>query len=53
MLLGGEPVGERRIWWNFVHSDSDVIEDAKQRWTEQRFPTVPGDHDPWVALPGA
>ncbi len=53
MLLGGEPVGERRIWWNFVHSDPEVIEDAKQRWTEQRFPTVPGDHDPWVPLPGA
>lgn len=53
MLLGGEPVGERRIWWNFVHSDPDVIEDAKRRWTEQGFPIVPGDHDPWVPLPGA
>lgn len=53
MLLGGEPVGERAIWWNFVHSDRDVIEAAKQRWTEQRFPTVPGDHDPWVPLPGS
>jgi redox-sensitive bicupin YhaK (pirin superfamily) len=51
MLLGGEPVGDRFIWWNFVHSDRDRIEQAKTDWSEQRFPTVPGDHDPWVPLP--
>ncbi|MFK8023033.1 MAG: pirin family protein [Ilumatobacter sp.] len=52
ILLGGEPVGRRHIWWNFVHSDPDVIEDAKRRWATQEFPTVPGDHDPFVPLPG-
>ncbi len=51
MLLGGEPVGQRFIWWNFVHSDRERIEHAKTEWSEQRFPTVPGDHDPWVPLP--
>lgn len=51
ILLGGEPVGKRFIWWNFVHSDQDRIEDAKREWTEQRFPTVPGDHEPRVPLP--
>lgn len=51
IVLGGEPVGERFIWWNFVHSDRDRIEQAKADWTAQRFPTVPGDHDPWVPLP--
>jgi redox-sensitive bicupin YhaK (pirin superfamily) len=51
MLLGGEPVGDRFIWWNFVHSDRDRIEQAKVDWNEQRFPTVPGDHHPWVPLP--
>lgn len=51
MVLGGEPVGKRFIWWNFVHSDRDRIEDAKAAWTAQRFPLVPGDHDPWVPLP--
>ena len=51
MLLGGEPVGRRFIWWNFVHSDRERIEQAKTEWSEQRFPTVPGDHDPWVPLP--
>jgi redox-sensitive bicupin YhaK (pirin superfamily) len=51
MVLGGEPVGKRFIWWNFVHSDRDRIDAAKADWSEQRFPTVPGDHDPWVPLP--
>ena len=51
MLLGGEPVGTRHIWWNFVHSDPDVLEAAKQWWLDQEFPLVPGDHDPWVPLP--
>lgn len=52
MLLGGEPIGERHIWWNFVSSDPDRIESAKRDWEAQRFPEVPGDHDPWVPLPG-
>ena len=51
MLFGGEPVGDRHIWWNFVHSDPDVIEAAKQWWLAQEFPLVPGDHEPWVPLP--
>ena len=51
MLLGGAPVGERYIWWNFVHSDRDRIEQAKSEWSAQRFPTVPTDHDPWVPRP--
>ena len=51
MVLGGDPLGHRRIWWNFVHSDPARIEEAKQRWADQQFPRVPGDHDPWVALP--
>lgn len=51
IVLGGEPVGRRHIWWNFVHSDPDRIETAKDDWRHQRFPTVPDDHDPWVPLP--
>ena len=52
LVLGGDPVGTRHIWWNFVHSDPDRIEDAKQRWIDQRFPVVPDDHDVYVPLPG-
>ncbi|MEM9035934.1 MAG: pirin family protein [Actinomycetota bacterium] len=53
MLLGGDPVGARHIWWNFVHSEPERIEEAKASWTDQRFPLVPGDHEPWVPLPGS
>lgn len=52
IVLGGEPVGKRHMFWNFVHSDPDRIEQAKADWLEQRFPLVPGDHDPYVPLPG-
>jgi redox-sensitive bicupin YhaK (pirin superfamily) len=52
VVLGGDPLGERFIWWNFVHSDRDRIEHAKADWMAQTFPRVPGDHDPWVPLPG-
>ncbi len=52
IVLGGEPVGARHIWWNFVHSDLDRIEHAKQRWIDQTFPQVPDDHDGYVRLPG-
>ncbi|MEM7340741.1 MAG: pirin family protein [Actinomycetota bacterium] len=53
MVLGGDPVGPRRIWWNYVHSDPERIEQAKADWAEQRFPLVPGDHEPWVPLPSS
>jgi redox-sensitive bicupin YhaK (pirin superfamily) len=52
MVLGGAPLGPRKIWWNFVHSQPEAIEEARRRWADQRFPLVPGDHDPWVPLPG-
>lgn len=51
IVLGGEPVGKRHIWWNFVHSDEARIEQAKADWSAQRFPTVPNDHEPFVPLP--
>lgn len=51
IVIGGEPLGRRHIWWNFVHSDPGRIEEAKERWRRQEFPKVPDDHDPWVPLP--
>jgi hypothetical protein len=51
MLLGGEKMdGERFIWWNYVASSKQRIEDAKQRWREQRFPAVPGETE-FIPLP--
>jgi len=50
MLIGGSPVGERHIWWNFVSSRRERIEQAKQDWKAGRFETVPGD-DEFIPLP--
>lgn len=51
IVLGGDPVGKRHIWWNFVHSDPERIEEAKADWIAQRFSRVPNDHEPHVPLP--
>ena len=49
-LLGGAPVGERHIWWNFVSSSQERIEAAKRDWKEGRFPPVPGETE-FIPLP--
>ena len=44
MLLGGEPLdGPRHLWWNFVSSSKERIEQAKQDWQAGRFEAVPGE----------
>jgi len=51
MLLGGKPMdGDRFIWWNFVASDKEAIQEAKQRWRAQGFGNVP-DETEWIPLP--
>ena len=46
MLIGGEPMdGPRHIWWNFVASSRERIEQAKEDWKQGRFPPVPGEHE--------
>jgi redox-sensitive bicupin YhaK (pirin superfamily) len=50
MLIGGEPVGERTIWWNFVSSSKERIEQAKRSWREARFDRIEGD-DEFIPLP--
>ena len=51
MFAGGDALeGERKIWWNFVSSSRDRIEQAKQDWREGRFPDVPGEED-FIPLP--
>jgi redox-sensitive bicupin YhaK (pirin superfamily) len=50
-LMGGEPVGPRHVWWNYVHSSRERIEQAKDDWREGRFPTVPGDEEEYIPLP--
>ncbi|HET9530553.1 MAG TPA: pirin family protein [Blastocatellia bacterium] len=51
MLLGGEPMdGPRHIWWNFVSSSKDRIEQAKEEWKAGRFAPVP-DETEFIPLP--
>ncbi len=51
MLLGGEPLGERFIWWNFVSSRKERIEQAKADWKEGRIVLPPNDNLEFVPLP--
>lgn len=52
MLLGGEAfTTKRHVFWNFVSSDRDRINQAKKDWREGRFPKVPGDEDEFIPLP--
>ena len=52
VLLGGEKLPEKRfIWWNFVSTSQERIEQAKQDWVEGRFGKIPGDDQEFVALP--
>jgi len=50
MVIGGEPLGPRHIWWNYVSSSKERIDRAKRDWVEGRFGKVPGD-DEFIPLP--
>ena len=51
MLLGGAPLdGERNLWWNFVSSSRDRIEQAKADWRAGNWPKVPGETE-FIPLP--
>jgi redox-sensitive bicupin YhaK (pirin superfamily) len=51
MLLGGEPVGERFIEWNFVSSSKERLEQAKADWRAGRMKLPDADHDEFIPLP--
>ena len=52
MLLGGEAFATpRHVWWNFVSSSRDRINQAKHDWKEGRFPLVPGDSEEYIPIP--
>lgn len=52
MLFGGDSLGSKRyIWWNFVSSSKERIEQAKEEWRTGRFDIVPGDEEEFVPLP--
>lgn len=52
MLMGGEAFATRRyVFWNFVSSSRDRINQAKEDWKALRFPLVPGDDQEFIPIP--
>ena len=51
MLLGGEPLGPRHIWWNFVSSRKERIEQAKADWQAGRIALPSLDNEEFIPLP--
>jgi redox-sensitive bicupin YhaK (pirin superfamily) len=52
MLVGGARLaGERHVYWNFVSSSKERIEQAKSDWRADKFPKVPGDEIERIPLP--
>ena len=51
ILFGGAPLdGERHLWWNFVSSSRERIEQAKADWAASRFGQIPGETE-FIPLP--
>ena len=51
LLMGGEPLdAPRHMWWNFVSSSQERIDQAKQDWLDGRFGQVPGETE-FIPLP--
>ena len=52
MLLGGEAFATpRHVWWNFVSSSRDRIDQARHDWKAGNFPLVPGDEEEFIPIP--
>jgi redox-sensitive bicupin YhaK (pirin superfamily) len=52
MLMGGGAFATpRHVFWNFVSSSRDRINQAKDDWKAQRFPSIPGDDQEFIPLP--
>lgn len=51
VAFGGEPVGPRYMWWNFIHSSLDELEAAKAEWRAGRMRLPPGDTESFTPAP--
>lgn len=51
LLIGGDPLGERHMYWNFVSDSTARIDQAKADWRDGNFDAVPGEHE-FIPLPG-
>lgn len=50
-ILGGDAIGPRQMWWNFVHSDPGRLAEQAERWRRREFPSVPGDEVDFTPAP--
>ncbi len=50
LIIGGDPLGKRIVWWNLVSSSRERIEQAKRDWVEGRFDRIPGETE-FIPLP--
>lgn len=51
VVIGGQPLGQRTVWWNLVATRKDLIERAKAEWKAGLFPKIPGETE-FIPLPG-
>jgi redox-sensitive bicupin YhaK (pirin superfamily) len=51
VIIGGQPLGKRIVWWNLVATRSELIEGAKTAWQAGRFAKIPGEPE-FIPLPG-
>lgn len=51
VVIGGEPLGKRAIWWNFVSSNPQRITQAADDWQNNRFPQIADDNKEYIPLP--
>ena len=52
MLMGGQAFSTpRHVFWNFVSSSRERINEAKEDWKARRFPLIPGDDQEFIPLP--
>ncbi len=50
VIIGGQPLGKRIVWWNLVASRRELIDKAKASWKEGRYPKIPGETE-FIPLP--
>jgi redox-sensitive bicupin YhaK (pirin superfamily) len=50
VLIGGDALGHRHLWWNFVSSRRERLVQAADDWAAQRFAPVPGESE-FIPLP--
>lgn len=51
IFIGGESLGRRYIWWNFIARSEKRIQKAQEDWEKGAFPKIPSDSSDYISLP--